>query len=962
MRTSRRSSALLVLFALVSSAFAQQSAKGKAAENATTALLQMNAAYLQTPAAQKSQLLTQFRGMAAQRQQLLISLIQTNPADVLRIAVPNNIRSTMPAAVQNYVEQTVQAQGVLEVLIEDSTTGSKMHYGLTTAAGKLSLHFADKIPTSLLTGAVVKVSGVQVGGDLALACCSSTTTNALQTAPSVLPNTFGAQSTLVILVNFQDNTSQPYTASTAQDVVFNQTSNFDLENSLQQTWLTGTVVGWYTLPMSSTTCDYTSIATYANQAASAAGVTLSNYKHYVYAFPTVSACGWWGLGTVGGSPSQAWINGSIALKVVSHEMGHNFGLYHSHAWSCGGTTLGSSCNSIEYGDSIDDMGSPAAGHFNAFQKERLGWLNYGISGPITTVQSDGTYSIGPYEAQDATAKGLKILQSTNPTTGAHTWYYVELRQGIGADSFLSGNSNVMNGVLVRTGTDADGNSSELLNMVPSQTNFSQGALDVGHSFVDTTAGITLQTMAAGPTGANVSVVFGTPVCAHYNPTISVSPYQSQTVQAGTTVTYTVNVVNNDNAGCNSSTFNLSGSVPSGWTAAYANPTLILAPGASASTSLSVTSPSGSATGIYNVVASGTNSTATSFSGSNSATYVLNTTPCINANPTVSLSLALNQSQSVSAGSTVTYLISVTNNDNSSCNSSSFRLTDAVPSGWASAWGVSSGSLTISPGAKASTYLYVTSPSTASGGTYNFTGTATNSTYSSGTYSGFATSTYVVAGGTTCNRANPSVSVSPSSQSANAGTAITYTVAVTDHDSSGCGSTNFNLASALPSSWSGIWNSPALSLTPGGNTAATLTVTSPVSASGSFAIGITATDAAASSYSGSSSATYVALTTTTTRSVSIATNSSTYSPGQMVAITVTVSSGGLPISGASVSVAVANPNGAVSSLSGTTGTNGIASLNYKLKKQAPAGTYQASATLVTSGAAPTAPATATFNVQ
>jgi uncharacterized protein YfaS (alpha-2-macroglobulin family) len=83
---------------------------------------------------------------------------------------------------------------------------------------------------------------------------------------------------------------------------------------------------------------------------------------------------------------------------------------------------------------------------------------------------------------------------------------------------------------------------------------------------------------------------------------------------------------------------------------------------------------------------------------------------------------------------------------------------------------------------------------------------------------------------------------------------------------------------------------------------------------------------------------------------------------MVAITVTVSSGGLPISGASVSVAVANPNGAVSSLSGTTGTNGIASLNYKLKKQAPAGTYQASATLVTSGAAPTAPATATFNVQ
>jgi hypothetical protein len=76
-----------------------------------------------------------------------------------------------------------------------------------------------------------------------------------------LPNTFGAQSTLVILVNFQDApTNQPYTLAAAQSVVFGPVNNFILENSYQQTWLTGDVVGWYTIPLSSTTCNLSSIA------------------------------------------------------------------------------------------------------------------------------------------------------------------------------------------------------------------------------------------------------------------------------------------------------------------------------------------------------------------------------------------------------------------------------------------------------------------------------------------------------------------------------------------------------------------------------------------------------------------------------------------------------------------------------------------------------------------------------
>jgi hypothetical protein len=75
-----------------------------------------------------------------------------------------------------------------------------------------------------------------------------------QPAPpaGTLPNTLGAQSTLVILVNFQDDpANQPYTVVDAQSAVFGVVSNFFLENSYQQTWVTGDVAGWYTIPLSS---------------------------------------------------------------------------------------------------------------------------------------------------------------------------------------------------------------------------------------------------------------------------------------------------------------------------------------------------------------------------------------------------------------------------------------------------------------------------------------------------------------------------------------------------------------------------------------------------------------------------------------------------------------------------------------------------------------------------------------
>lgn len=556
----------------------------------------------------------------------------------------------------------IQLQGQLQIVHQDFPDGhGKYVYTLKQSDGThVPMHFMRNPPTHLLTGDHVTASGQQSSSGLILysggnvknsggggsgSCTADSGQTCITTSSIPLPYTFGAQSTLLIAVNFQDNTLVSCDPAAAWSQFSSAANSFVAENSYGQTSIAGTAVGCFTIPESITTCNTSNIATDAQNAATASGVNLANYTRYVYLFPLDNACGFAGASTVGGNPSQTWLNGTLSPHVINHEMGHAFGLWHSHMLDCGTTsTLCSTGTLQEYGDQMDVLGTVQSAYpdYNAFQKERLGWLNYGASPAIQTVTSSGTYTIYPYEVGGSGPNALKVLQSTDATTGAQTWYYLESRQATGFDAFLTtwpyaSTQNLTTGVLFHLGTEGNGNSSALLNMAPAVPTYDfEMALPVGQDFQDSTAGVTFTPTAVSSSGATVQITLNGSSCTAANPTVAFSPSQSQPVSSGTSVTFTVTVTDNDTSSCAPASFNLSGLMPSGWTGSLSTAVLSLSPGKSGSATITVTSPLGTGDGSYSVVVSASNSSATSYSGSATAAYVINTAP-------LSVTLATNQS-------------------------------------------------------------------------------------------------------------------------------------------------------------------------------------------------------------------------------------------------------------------------------------------------------------------------------
>ncbi len=703
----------------------------KQAENQTMVLVRLMAQHRYAGEPDKAFLLDKLVEQAKARQTLLGELAKTDPVGARRAVLPAKIRNGMPDEVQQLLERKQVLEGELEVYYEDYKDGShKLRNILKTTTGLVELRMAEQAK-QMQSGMLVRVRGwlfkhsgdtlgslvLEDSPDSLELLADGAVTSATTAIPAILANTIGEQRTLVLLVNFQDNSVEPWPLAQVEEMVFGTVNDFYLENSYGRTWLSGDVYGYYTLPIDAV-CDTVEIETYTEPAAAANGINVNSYDRLIYVFPQVSGCGWTGKGTVVGSPSRAWINGSLDLRTVGHELGHNFGLQHAKKLECGINTIGGDCYTVEYGDSLDIMGSPGfTGNFNALNKELLGWLNddpSSTSGQIIIADMDGSYQLEPYETAPGNApKALKILRGVDSVSGRRLWYYLEYRQPLGFDTYIGSYPAMTQGALFHLGTENDTNSSQWIDMTPASASadWNDAVLPVNNSYSDFDAGVTITTERADATGASVNISYTGPSCIPSNPVLSLSPTESAWVAAGSTVTYTATVTNQDSVGCAASDFIVTADVPVGWAADSAS--LNLPPGASAKVNLNVTSLPLYSDGFYDILISVQKSNDNDNQITGMVTYVVDTPnpACIAADPL--LRMPTGSSAEAQAGTTVYYTGTVTNQSSSGCEASDFRLFADLPAGWSA----DSKIVKVAPGADAPFKLGITSPAKVLEGDY-----------------------------------------------------------------------------------------------------------------------------------------------------------------------------------------------------------------------------------------------------
>jgi hypothetical protein len=265
------------------------------------------------------------------------------------------------------------------------------------------------------------------------------------------------------------------------------------------------------------------IAKRAEAAAVGAGFKLDSYPVRIINTPIPQICGSRGWGHAG----RAWIGNGLHDQaslferfLVAHELGHSFGLDHSHGLECGAVTVSEAClgvsqpSNVEYGDPFDAMGGSdrlnGVGMYNAQQLARIGWLPRAPQPVLTS----GTYTISPLEsANPAYAPALTITTTTRS-------YTIEFRQALGLDSFMKAVSpSVTAAVLVHLRNDlpsAD-SGSLLLDTTPGsiacpdgsgECDFYDAALTVGRTFTDLDEAFVLEVVSIESRGATVEVTFG----------------------------------------------------------------------------------------------------------------------------------------------------------------------------------------------------------------------------------------------------------------------------------------------------------------------------------------------------------------------------------------------------------------------------------------------------------------------
>jgi M6 family metalloprotease-like protein len=356
---------------------------------------------------------------------------------------------------------------------------------------------------------------------------SAALSSADQTATALLPATSwttGNKKVLIIRVDFSDLPGDPknssgtttHTATGVQNVADTQVKPYYAQSSYGLTSLTNTVTTQlYRLPR--TAASYATLKNAGGtfignnqlfadaRTAAAADYTLSSYDRVIVLFSSLNSVAnsqitYGGLADVGGA--RVWSNGEFDFRVIAHELGHTYGLYHAALWQVSDgnpiSANGSVTDATEYGDDFDTMGANLANSqgtdFNPYYKNNLGWV---ADNQVQTVTTSGTYRLNRLDNSTGTGTlGLKISRDSTRT------YWIGVRRN------FTGNASMQHGAYVIWGFNAAGSGSgggylsALLDLNTPGTNDQDAALAIGQTLTDTTGNVSIKLLSEGGTAPN----------------------------------------------------------------------------------------------------------------------------------------------------------------------------------------------------------------------------------------------------------------------------------------------------------------------------------------------------------------------------------------------------------------------------------------------------------------------------
>ena len=164
------------------------------------------------------------------------------------------------------------------------------------------------------------------------------------------------------------------------------------------------------------------------------GITDYSQRYLVVVAPK-AGCVWSGRAQLGGAKSK---NGTLILHdsassfVITHEIGHNFGLGHSNFLRCDNAAYdgpwGEACKGVEYGGTIDVMGNvETTSPLNTYHQWRMGYID---DSQIKQVWQSEVVNLAPSDF----ANGTKAIFIRDGKAG----YWIEYRRKLDGVGYKPG--------------------------------------------------------------------------------------------------------------------------------------------------------------------------------------------------------------------------------------------------------------------------------------------------------------------------------------------------------------------------------------------------------------------------------------------------------------------------------------------------------------------------------------------